>query len=43
MLTTFNTSVQMNVPEWVRGRALALYLLILTFLAIATAANHSYR
>jgi len=29
MLTTFNTSVQMNAPEWVRGRALAFYLLVL--------------
>lgn len=32
VLSTFNTSVQLNAPEWVRGRALATYQL--TFAAM---------
>lgn len=28
ILTTFNTTVQLNAAEWVRGRALAIYLLV---------------
>jgi MFS family permease len=28
LLSTFNTSIQVSVPSWVRGRALAFYLLI---------------
>lgn len=28
ILSTFNTTVQMNAAEWVRGRALAIYLLV---------------
>jgi len=28
LLSTFNTSIQLSVPSWVRGRALAFYLLI---------------
>jgi MFS family permease len=28
LLSTFNTSIQVSVPSWVRGRALAFYLLV---------------
>jgi MFS family permease len=29
LLTIFNTSIQLSVPSWVRGRVLAFYLLVL--------------
>lgn len=42
VLSTFNTSIQLNAPEWVRGRALAMYQLTFAAFVFAFSAFWGY-